>query len=230
MRRASKTTRRASHPFPGRLLVIGGQCSKVGKSALVVDLIKTFPRCRWTAVKITPRVKSGCPVKGSTCKCGPNKHTFVILREKSRRQETDTSRFLAAGAAKAIWVQTKSGRLKDALGPLASAIGDAEYVIIEGNAILTYWQADLFFLVLDPAKADFKRSAREVMRLADAFVFRSPHIRISAPKTVAIPFSGWPKFLQPIGGVLPVALEEFVRHRFPQFCHPKARQIGRIFS
>jgi len=226
----SSQVKRAFPPFPGRLLAIGGQCRKVGKSALVVDLIKAFPKYRWTAIKITTHVDSGCPVKGSACKCRPHEHTFKIRYEKTGRRKTDTSRFLAAGANRAIWVQTKSGRLSDALGPLAFAIGDAENVIVESNAILTHWKSALCLLVVDPAKADSKRSAREVGRLADGFVLRSPYSRSSPPKRAIIPISGRPKFVQPPGRPLPGALQEFVRQRFLRFRHPKARQKGRIFS
>jgi hypothetical protein len=229
MPRSSKM-KRIRHPFPGRLLVIGGQCRKVGKSALVVDLIKAFPKYRWTAIKITPHVDSGCPVMGPACKCGPLEHSFKIRYEKTSRRKTDTSRFLAAGAERAIWVQAKSGRLGDALGPLAFAIGDSENVIIESNAILTHWRSALFLLVVDPAKADFKSSAREVRRLADGFVLRSPYSRGSSPKRGIIPISGRPKFVQPVGRPLPGALQEFVRQRFLRFCHPKGGQKGRIFS
>jgi hypothetical protein len=229
MPRSSKM-KRTCHPFPGRLLVIGGQCRKVGKSALVVDLIEAFPKYRWTAIKITPHVDSGCPLKGPACKCGPDEHTFQIRYEKTRTRKTDTSRFLAAGAKGAIWVQTKSGRLSDALGPLVSAVGDAENVIIESNAILAHWKSDLFLLVVDPAKADFKSSARKVGRFVDGFVLRSPYARSSSPKRTMIPISGRPKFLQPLGRPLPGRFQEFVRQRFLQFCHPKPGQKGRIFS
>ena len=211
-------------------MVVGGQCRNVGKTALVVDLIKAFPEIRWTAVKITPYVESGCPVKGANCQCGPGKHAFAIRIEKSRRGTTDTSRFLAAGAQNALWVQAKSGRLKEALGPLVSAVGDAENVIVESNAILSYWRADLSLLVVDPQNADFKSSARKVQRLADAFVFRSPYERGTRPKGTLIPKSGRPKFFHHLGTAIPADMQEFVRQRFLQIGHPKARQSGRIFS
>jgi hypothetical protein len=229
-KRRAKVTRRSRPPISGWLVVVGGQCRKVGKTALVVDLIKGFPECQWTAIKITPYVESGCPVKGVRCKCGPREHTFAIRYERGRRRRTDTSRFLAAGADRAIWVETKAGRLKESLPALASAIGEAENVIVESNAILRYWQADLSFLVVDPQNADFKNSAREVQRLADAFVFRSPCLRGAELKSSRIPNSGRPVFLQPLGVDIPADMQEFVRQRFLEFGHPKARKSRRIFS
>jgi hypothetical protein len=230
MQRGAKGTRRARPPFPGRLVVIGGQCRKVGKSALVVDLIKAFPECRWTAVKITPYVESGCPVKGSSCQCGPGEHTFAIRQEKTRTGKADTSRFLAAGAEKAIWVKTKSGRLKDALAALTSVIGLVENVIVESNAILRYWQPDLFLLVVDPRNREFKSSAHKVLRAADAFVFRSPYLQGRHRTGPPVPNSERPKFLQPLGKALPANMQEFVRQRFVRIDHHMARQTRRIFS
>ncbi len=215
-------TRSARPPFPGRLMVVGGQCRKVGKTALVVDLIKAFPKYRWTAIKITPYVESGCPLKGMRCRCGPREHTFAIRYERDRKRKTDTSRFLDAGAQTAIWVETKPGRLKGALQVLASVIGDVENVIVESNAILSYWHADLFMLVVDPQNADFKSSARKVQRLADAFVFRSPYARGAHPKGTLIPKSGRPRFFHPLGAAIPANMQKFVRQRFLRIGHPKA--------
>jgi hypothetical protein len=230
MKRKAKVTRRSRPPFTGRLVAIGGQCRKVGKTALVVDLIKTFPKYRWTAIKITPYVESGCPVKGARCSCGPGQHTFAIRHERIRSGKADTSRFLAAGAENAIWVHTKSGRLEEALPSLASAIGDVENVIVESNAILKYWKPDLFLLLLDPANTEFKSSARQVQQLADAFVFRSPYVRDAHRKGSLIPKSGRPKFLQPLGAALSADMQKFVRQRFLKIGHPTTRQSGRIFS
>jgi hypothetical protein len=213
-RRMRIVTRRARPPIRGRLIVVAGQCSKVGKTSLAVDLIKAFPKCDWTAVKMTPYTESGCPVNGKKCRCARGEHTFAIQTEKSRRGTSDTSRFLSAGARKAIWVQTKAGCFEDALKPLVSAIADAKDVIIESNAVMKYWQPDLIFLVLDPRIADFKASAHDVLRFADAFVFRSPYPGGSSRNRPAIPKSGRPKFLQAPGDALPLDLHEFVRHRF----------------
>jgi hypothetical protein len=228
--RGAKLTRRRRPPFSGRLVVVGGQCRKVGKTALMVDLIKAFPEYRWTAIKITPYVESGCPVKGPNCNCELAEHTYAIHNEKVRKGRGDTARFLSAGAEKAIWVQTKRGRLKDALAPLAAAIGKGENVIIESNAILRHWQSDLFLLVLDPQNAEFKESAIGALRLADSFVMRLPYRRGSRPSGRPIPYSGRRKFLQRLGTAIPRNFREFIRQRLLLLDHHKAGQTGTIFS
>jgi hypothetical protein len=228
--RGAKLTGRRRPPFSGRLVVVGGQCRKVGKTALVVDLIKAFPEYRWTAIKITPYVESGCPVKGTNCKCEFAEHTYAIHNEKVHKGTGDTARFLAAGAEKAIWVQTKRGRLRDALAPLAATIGKGQNVIIESNAILRHWQSDLFLLILDPQNAEFKKSALGALRLADCFVLRSPYRRDSRPIGRPIPYSGRRKFLLRIESAIPGNFREFIRQRLLLLDHLKAGQTGSIFS
>lgn len=208
------TSSRIPAPLPGFLLFVGGQCRKVGKSALVEDVIKAFPERNWTAVKITPYVESGCPVVGPACRCSPAEHTFAILEEADRSATSDTSRFLAAGVSRALWVQTKEHRLQDALPSLIENLADARYLIIESDALATIWKPSLFLMVLDLAVPDFKISARENLKLADAFVFRSPdkgHDTLFAPAAT----DARPAFLQPIGTPLPQALRQFLSGSFP---------------
>jgi hypothetical protein len=222
--------RRIQAPIPGRLAVIGGQCRKVGKSSLVVDLIHAFPDWHWTAVKITPYTDAACPVNGADCGCEANEHTFAIREEKDRNGKTDTSRFVEAGAERALWVHTKKGRLPDALAELAGALAKAESVIIESDAIVRYWQPDLFLMVLDPRKADFKSSARRALPLADAFVLRSPSMGRGAVIEGTTTRNGKRKFLQPLGYDLPGTMQTFVRQHFRGRRHLKAGDTGSLFS
>lgn len=200
-------------PFAGRLAVVGGQCRKIGKTALVVDLIRALGDLEWTAVKITPHCESGCPVNGLGCRCGPEEHIFAIREERDDTGDTDTSRYLAAGAHEAIWLETKGGQVARALPALSAAIERANHVIIESNAIVEFWQPDLFLMVVDSRKPDFKESALAATALADAFVFRSPYqgqVRLH-PAFASAGESC--KFVQISGQPLPNTLETLVRQR-----------------
>ncbi|MGB0037043.1 MAG: hypothetical protein WBP79_16360 [Candidatus Acidiferrales bacterium] len=203
--------RRKRAPISGWMIVIGGQCRKVGKTALVVELIRAVPKARWIAVKITPYTESGCPVNGRGCSCGPKEHTFAIRVESKRSGSSDTSRFLNAGAKKAIWVQTKEGRVADALPLLAAALKEAGNVIVESNAIVKFWRPDVYLLVMDPRKTDFKASARAGRRIADGFVFRSPPPASRTRRGYSNSKNGKPIFFQPLGLPLPSNLQSFVR-------------------
>jgi hypothetical protein len=207
------TLRRKKPPFGGGLIVVGGQCRKVGKTALVVDLIRAFPCARWTAVKITPYTEVGCPVHGPRCKCAPKRHTFAIREEKDRSSESDSSRFLVAGAGRAFWVQTKEGRVADALAPLAEKLSKAGNVIVESDAIVKFWKPDLYLMVLDPRRDDFKASARAGLRVVDAFVWRSPAPRGKGKEKRTAAGEKRATFLQPLRRSLPRKLRDLVRQR-----------------
>lgn len=196
-------------PLRGRLVVVGGQCSKVGKTALVVDLIGAFPSLAWTAAKVTPYASLGCPVNGSHCGCGADEHPFAIRREGGAAGSADTSRFLASGARRAIWVETKQGRVGEALSALASELRGADPIVIEGNAIVEFWRPDLLLLVLDPGQPDFKLSAVQVLDLAHAFVFRSPETGRPRPPLPGL--SQKPTFVQVLGQPLPVGVQALVK-------------------
>jgi len=218
--------RRRSAPFSARLFVVGGQSRKVGKTTLVVDLIRAFPKTRWAAVKITPYIEVGCPVVGPDCNCAASAHTYAIRQESERSGNSDrlnmvdTERYLAAGAERAFWVRTKEGQLKDALDPLDAMLQGAENVIIESDAIVGFWKPDLFLMVLDPSAADFKPSARVALRLVDIFVFRSPKEGSKAATRLPLFVNSRPAFLQRLGTPLPQDLVRLVRQRFRHTPHP----------
>jgi len=203
------TASRTPAPVPGFLLAVGGQCRKVGKSAFVADVIKAFPDRNWTAVKITPYAESGCPVKGPSCNCSPQEHPYAIREETDRSGNWDSSRFLLAGARRALWIETKQNRLQDALAALASALTNAGHAVIESDALVRLWTPSLFAMVLDPSNPDFKSSARENLQLADAFVFRSP-LDGSDPRFRALAAIAKPRFFQPIGSPVPPELWQFL--------------------
>lgn len=198
-------------PFAGRLVVIAGQCSKVGKTSLAVDFIGCFPHWEWTAVKITPHVHSGCPVNGSECDCAPNEHTFAIREEHGPGAEGDTARFLAAGAKRSLWIEAKDGHLAQVLPRLAAKLASPSHIIIESNGILQFWRPAMLLMVVDPANPDFKSSATRALPLADAFVFRSP-LSAQHPANSSFPqLPAKPTFLQTIGDALPLGVQELAR-------------------
>lgn len=203
------TAREAKARLPRYLLVVGGQARKVGKSSLVVDIIAAFPNRNWTAVKITPYADTGCPVNGPSCDCSPEAHPFAIREETERVGKSDSSRFLAAGAGRALWLQTKEGRINDALPALASELASSSHGIIESDALVKFWKPSLFLMVLDPANPDFKKSARDNLNRADAFVFRSPFVPFEAG-AISPMISKAPKFLQEIGSPLPADLKHYL--------------------
>jgi hypothetical protein len=201
-------------PFAGKLLVVGGQCRKVGKTALCVDLIRLMGDLPWTVVKITPHTESSCPVGGVTCGCPQWEHTFSIREESSRSAGKDTCRYLQAGAKTAFWVQTKAGCLANALAALKGVLEGARCVLIESDAVARFWQPDMFLMVLDPRRADFKPSARVQLVSADLLLLRAP-IATGVPDVPVLDrLVETPHFLQPFGYPIPSYMQKLVRQHF----------------
>ena len=194
-----------------RTVVVGGHARNVGKTSLVVDLIRSFPEANWTAIKITHH---GHVVNsGDDKSVGPSldPKPFSLDEEHDRSGSTDTSRYLVAGAARSLLLRTKQGRLGDAIPTLVTTIEQAKYAILESNAVLEFLSPSLYLVVLNPGQDDFKDSARTALNRADAFILRSPLIGSSWQNASSQIVEKKPHFLQPLGEPLAVSVSAFVR-------------------
>jgi hypothetical protein len=154
------------------IVVIGGHSRSVGKTSVVAGLISALPEFEWTAVKITQYGHGVCSANGEACDCATGDHSWAISEERDRSGESDTSRFVMAGAGSVFWVRTEQGRLAEAMPSLRKRLEGARNVIIESNSVLRFLRPDLYITVLDPATADFKNSAREFLDRADAVILQ----------------------------------------------------------
>ncbi len=154
-------------------IVIGGHSRNLGKTSVVAGLIAALPEFQWTAVKITQFGHGVCSVNGESCDCAADEHTQAISEEKSRDGDSDTSRFLVAGAARSLWIRTKQGWLAEAMPDVRSRLEGAKNIIIESNSVMKFMRPTLYIPVLDYNTADFKASAREFLDRADAVVLHT---------------------------------------------------------
>lgn len=152
------------------IVVIGGHSRSVGKTSVVAGLISALREMEWTAVKITQYGHGVCSANGAPCDCATGDHSWAISEERNRSGESDTSRFLVAGAVRSLWVRTEQGRLAEAMPGLRQRLEGAGNVIIESNSVLKFLRPDLYLTVLDPETADFKNSAKEFLDRADAVI------------------------------------------------------------
>lgn len=151
-------------------IVIGGHSRSVGKTSVVAGLISALPEFEWTAAKITQYGHGICSANGGACDCATGDHSWAISEEHDHNGDSDTSRFLAAGAVRVFWVRTEQGRLAEAMPAFRQRIQGAKNVIIESNSVLKFVRPDLYLTVLDPLNADFKTSAREFLDRADGVI------------------------------------------------------------
>jgi hypothetical protein len=152
------------------IVVIGGHSRSVGKTSVVAGLISALREFDWTAVKITQYGHGVCSANGEPCDCVTDDHSWAISEERDRGGQSDTSRFLVAGASRALWVRTEQGRLAEAMPALRQRLERSGHVILESNSVLKFMRPDLYLTVLDPGTEDFKTSAREFLDRAGAVI------------------------------------------------------------
>jgi hypothetical protein len=196
------------------IVVIGGHSRSVGKTSVVAGLIAALPEYHWTALKITQYGHGVCSLNGESCHCATDDHSWAISEEKDRSGESDTSRFLVAGAVRALWVRSERGRLAEAVPTIRRRLAESENAILESNSILKFVRPDIYLTVLDTATADFKRSAQEFLDQADAVILHASKEDRPAWTGISLkPVTGQPIFeIYPPNYVTP-EIVEFVRSR-----------------
>jgi len=203
------------------LVVIGGHSRSVGKTSVVAGLISALPEFEWTAAKITQYGHGICSANGEACDCALGDHSWAITEERDRTGESDTSRFLVAGAARVFWVRTEQGRLAEAMPTLRKRLEGARNVIIESNSVLKFLRPDLYLTILNPATADFKKSAQEFLDRADAVILHQSPTTPSWQSVSLKPVAGCRVFpIQPPNYVTP-QLVDFVRAKISNVAVPK---------
>jgi hypothetical protein len=201
------------------IVVVGGHSRSVGKTSVVAGLIAALPEYNWTAFKITQYGHGICSQNGESCHCATDDHSWAISEEKDRVGDSDTSRFLAAGAAHAWWVRTEQGRLAEALPTIRRKLAEAKNAILESNSILKFVKPDLYLTILDPATADFKRSAQEFLDRADGVILHETNGEHTWSGVSLKPVAGCPVFHMKPPRYITSELVGFVRDRLEVHNH-----------
>jgi hypothetical protein len=146
------------------VIVVGGAGHGVGKTALVCGLILALKEIEWTAIKITSHDYG---------------REAQVWEESSAGEGTDTSRYLAAGARKAMLVTAGDEELEDAIrhalsrcvapGGGVSAMG----IIFESNRVLRFVEPELCLGVEGAPDSERKASYERVAVRANAVVRRA---------------------------------------------------------
>jgi hypothetical protein len=213
-----------------RLIVVGGHTRSIGKTQLVCDVIRAFPRTEWIAGKVTQYGHGVCAQNGENCDCAPSEHVCALYWETRTDTGTDSARFLAAGAKRSFWLRTKQGYLAEGLPLLREALDEAgrettdpanRAVIVESNSLMQFVKPSLYFPVLDPLKEDFKESAQMALDRAHALVLRGElgSDALPAPLWMKLPaqlMKEKPSVLQREGEKLPEPLGELVHRMLEQ--------------
>lgn len=177
------------------IIVVGGHARNVGKTSLVSAIIAAWPEQSWTAMKLSSHWHETVP-----------SHDVSVMEDICRIHEehvpsgdTDSGRYLTAGASRAYWIRVQNGRMQQAQPKLMSLVENSPNVIIESNGVVRYVHSDLFLMVVRSDVDDFKESACSALLKADAIVSvgRNPssvvHRKISEIANRDIPLFQVPK-------------------------------------
>ena len=190
------------------IVVIGGQASGVGKTGVICALIRAMPERRWTAIKVTQCSHQGGEAK--PCDCDLDGRAVAMTEEHDHGARTDSSRYLAAGAVRSLWVRTLPGHLAQVMPRVEEEIARAEDVLIESNSVMEFLRPDVYAMIVAQGVADFKPSARRWLDRADAILMAAP------PAGGEVETSGWPVELQQrLSGVEPFSVSA------PRFVSPE---------
>lgn len=189
------------------LVVVGGQCRHVGKTSVVAGLIAAMPERPWTAAKITQDPH------------GADSSASILVQEEfDRSGESDSSRYLTAGAKRAFWVRMRHDRLREAMSSLLQHLESPENLILESNRALELLHPQVSLMVVDYELPEVKPSAQELLYRVHAIVKREPARETAQPP---------PSWLAKQFGIKPIfrarppqyvsdELVEFVRRRLDQ--------------
>jgi len=160
------------------IVIIGGQARKVGKTSVVTGLIAALRDYNWTAVKISQHAHDLETGTSGAQSADMKEREWAIAKEREwaiseehdQSGGSDTSRFLAAGARRALWVRANPGQLGDAMPSLQHELKKTGHVILESNSVVRFIRPDVYLVVLDPANPDVKESVREFLESADGVI------------------------------------------------------------
>lgn len=196
------------------VVVVGGHSRNIGKTSVVAGLIEALPELGWTAFKITQYGHGFCTADGEACDCQTDEHTIAISAERMDGDATtDSGRYLRAGAARSLWVRTRTGMLATAMPRIRKELAASGNAILESNSVMQFLKPDLYLSVLDAGTADFKESARLFLDRADAVVMVDRPLAPQWRGVSAQLYAGKPEFAVTGPSYLSPELVQFVKGR-----------------
>jgi hypothetical protein len=161
------------------LLSISGACSRSGKTAAAVSLLRALPPGRAAAVKFTTTedVFERCP-RGTPCVVCDIDVPFRIVDDPAVLDEpgTDTARLREAGASRVVWAIARQSAVASAWAAVQSRLAGADVAIMEGSTIVSVARPDLQVFVAHPwlSPERWKTNSATCVARADLVVVNRP--------------------------------------------------------
>jgi molybdopterin-guanine dinucleotide biosynthesis protein len=161
------------------LLSISGACSRSGKTAAAVSLLRALGERRKAAVKFTTTedVFERCP-RGTACLVCDIDVPFRIVEDPRVLAEagTDTARLGQAGASPVLWAIARESAARAAWAAVRSRLARTDLVIMEGSTIVALARPDRHVFVAHPwlSPERWKATAAAGIAAADLVVVNRP--------------------------------------------------------
>lgn len=172
------------------IVVVGGNGKDVGKTSVMCAVIAALREFDWTAVKIT-----GHDYGASAPDDFSNR---TIWEESHAGKDTDTAKYLQAGARRALLVTRRAADVP--IEEIRHAVGSDCNVIFESNRIVEVVRPDVCLAVVGGAER--KASFLRLVRAANAIVMvqgteagdlptNVPHFEMEAPDRFSAEMVAW---------------------------------------
>jgi molybdopterin-guanine dinucleotide biosynthesis protein A len=153
------------------MLMIGAAARAAGKTQFACELLRRYAKTKpLVAVKVTPVAGTGdcCPRGSEGCGvCEELPGRYVITEETSLAREKDTSRLLAAGASKVLWLRSVRDSLSEGIQAALRQMPTGTGVVCESNSSRLVLEPGLFLVLKQKGEASLKESCRQVIHLAN---------------------------------------------------------------
>ena len=150
------------------VIAVGGLSSAVGKTAVVCDLLRSFPE--WEAIKLVEGHYGTCNKEPQLCGAShlvspePTVHSG---REQACIPGEDIGRYWEAGAANVHCVIATDEQVQQGLKQALAQV-TAPGVFVEGNSFSQYFRPHFMLMVARPDGAAINASARRALGVASA--------------------------------------------------------------
>ena len=151
-----------------RVIAVGGEAKNIGKTTLVCNIIAAFPQIGWTAIKFSTHAHVPVNVELVIETKG-----ISIWRQSCAGDDSDTARFLKAGAQRGFLVLSEPSDHRMVSEILRKQLPPAAHVIIESTQVAELLNPDLFLLVINSAAVKLKKPAPKLFESANAFIRRA---------------------------------------------------------
>jgi hypothetical protein len=173
------------------IVSVSGACSRSGKTALAVSVLRALGPGAAAAVKFTTTedVFERCP-RGTPCIVCDIDVPFRIVDDPAVLGEagTDTERLGAAGAVRVVWTIAKAAAVGAAWTAVRLRLASHPLLVMEGSTIVQTARPDVLAFVVHPflSPERWKPGAQALLAAADVVAVNRPHAETRPPSDAVL--------------------------------------------